>query len=359
MRPSWQRMATRRTELRNLRLVASRQQPGTFRDGGIQMNGFSYLDRYSVLQSRDVDFARDRLFCLYGADQFDTPDRAFGVRANFAPLSSIGLAFCAYSGGASLSFPESGIIRQFFSIQGAAEYTTRGIRRAIKTSSAVISGDSRLDLDFAPDYRQLVLRIDVQALLRLLNGILEPDGDMRLTFCEDEPDPVAGALVRRDVFQLAEELERFGSNYSPLALAELERALMFRFLLAHRHNYSDRLQRSPPRTNRSVIDIVESYIEEHWEEPIDFDQLVTITGVSMRTIYREFSESGRGSPGQFAKRVRLRRAAELLREADQHTSVVSVAFKCGFQNLGRFASEYRETTGELPSETLKSARQRR
>ncbi|XUM25016.1 helix-turn-helix transcriptional regulator [Bradyrhizobium oligotrophicum S58] len=79
-------------------------------------------------------------------------------------------------------------------------------------------------------------------------------------------------------------------------------------------------------------------------------------GVSVRSIFREFSESGRGSPGQFAKRVRLQRAAELLRRPDANTSVVSIAFKCGFGNLGRFASEYRQMMGELPSETLRNAR---
>jgi transcriptional regulator GlxA family with amidase domain len=39
--------------------------------------------------------------------------------------------------------------------------------------------------------------------------------------------------------------------------------------------------------------------------------------------------------------------------------VLAVAFKCGFTNAGRFSSEYRRVTGELPSETLAAARRRR
>jgi len=134
--------------------------------------------------------------------------------------------------------------------------------------------------------------------------------------------------------------------------------MMVRMLLAHRHNFSDRLQRPAPRAGRSVVNVVESYIEAHWDRPLDLERIAEVAKVSVRTVFREFSDSGRGSPGQFARRIRLHRAAELLRRPDGQTSVLAVAFKCGFQNLGRFASEYRREIGELPSETLKNARRR-
>ncbi|MCK1388271.1 AraC family transcriptional regulator [Bradyrhizobium sp. 21] len=322
------------------------------------MGGVSYLDRYPLLQSRDSEFARDRLFAEYGADRFDKHGQEFGIRANFARLQSIGLAFCGYEGAASLSFPESPILRQFFSIQGSASFRTNGSSEPIGGFSPIISGDARLDLEFAPGYRQLVLRIDAGALERLLKTILGDDSDVELRFVPSEADPAVMTYVRQDVFRFAEELDRFGQDYSPMAIGELERALMVRILLAHRHNFTDRLQGPAPGANRSVIDIVESYIEAHWDEPIDLEKIAAIANVSVRTIYREFSVAGRGSPGQCARRFRLQRATELLRRPDEQTSVVAVAFKCGFQNLGRFASEYRRAVGELPSETLKNARRR-
>ncbi|WP_128928914.1 helix-turn-helix transcriptional regulator [Bradyrhizobium guangxiense] len=322
------------------------------------MGAVSYLDRYPLLRSRDSEFARDRLFSAYGADRFGKRGHEFGIQANFARLNSIGLAFCAYDGAASLSFPESQILRQFFSIQGTAGFKTQGNSRPLEAWRPIISGDARLDLDFAPGYRQLVLRIDVPAITRLLNNLLGDDCGVTLRFASDEADPLVMKQVRHDVFRFAEELERFGQDYSPIAIAELERALMVRILLAHRHNFSDRLQRSAPRAHRAVVDIVESYIEAHWDEPLDLERIAEVANVSVRTVFREFSESGRGSPGQFARRVRLYRAAELLRRPDAQTSVLAVAFKCGFRNLGRFASEYRLAIGELPSETLKNARRR-
>lgn len=322
------------------------------------MGTVTYLDRYPLIRSRDSEFARDRLFAAYGADRFDKHDDEFGIEANFARLRSIGLTFCAYEGAASLSFPESQILRQLFSIQGSAGFRTKGNSQPIEAWSPIISGDARLDLDFAPGYRQLVVRIDAAALERLLKSMLGDDSDMKLRFTAGEANPAVMTHVRQEVFRFAEELDRFGQEYSPIAIAELERALMVRILLAHRHNFSSRLQRSAPGANRTAIDIVESYIEAHWGEPLDLERIAGIANVSVRTIFREFSDAGRGSPGQFARRVRLQHAAELLRRPDVQTSVLAVAFKCGFRNLGRFASEYRRTVGELPSETLKNARRR-
>lgn len=322
------------------------------------MGTVTYLDRYALIRSRDSDFARTRMFADYGADRFDKHGDEFGIAANFVRLNSIGLAFCAYDGAASLSFPESDILRQLFSIQGSAGFRTKGNSQPIEAWSPMISGDARLDLEFAPGYRQLVLRMDAAALERLLKSMLGDVSDMKLRFIAGEANPAVMTHVRQEVFRFAEELDRFGQDYSPIAIAELERALMVRILLAHRHNFSDRLQRSAPGANRTVIDIVESYIEAHWDEPLDLERIAEVANVSVRTVFREFSDAGRGSPGQFARRVRLQRAADLLRRPDEQTSVLAVAFKCGFHNLGRFASEYRQAIGELPSETLKDARRR-
>lgn len=322
------------------------------------MRDISYLDRYPLFRSQDREFARDRMMAIYGVDRFDIHDDEFGIAANLASLSATGLAFCAYDGAASVSFPESTIIRQFFSIRGTASYRTAASSHPIAAWSPIVSGRSRLDLKFPAGYRQLVLRVETAPLQGLLRAIVGDGSDRDLVFEEDSPDPAVMAFVRQDVFKAADELQKFGQNYSPLAIAELERSLMTRLLLAHRHNFSDRLHIVPRRLNRSIVDLVESYIEAHWNEPLDMEKIARITSVSARSIFREFSETGRGSPGQFAKRVRLRRASELLGKPDARTSVVSVAFKCGFGNLGRFASDYRREMGELPSETLRKARQR-
>ncbi|UFX45961.1 AraC family transcriptional regulator [Bradyrhizobium sp. 41S5] len=310
------------------------------------------------MRSRDSEFARDRLFTAFGATGFDCRDHDFGIHANYVRLTSIGAAFCSYDCAASLSFPEADLLRQFFSIQGSANFSTANASEPIGAWSPFISAESRLRLDFSPGYRQLVIRIDAGALERSLKNLLGDASDRKLVFAGDNPDPAHMSFLRHDVFRFAEELERFGADYSSVVLCEMERNLILKFLLAHRHNFSDQLQRQPSSANRAVVDMVEAFIEANWDKPIDIESLARLANVSVRTMFREFALAGRASPGQFAKHVRLQRAAEFLRWPNEQTSVTGVALKCGFQSPGRFASEYLRVIGELPSETLKRSRQR-
>jgi len=58
----------------------------------------------------------------------------------------------------------------------------------------------------------------------------------------------------------------------------------------------------------------------------------------------------------FARQVRLARARSLLQKPDEAASVTGIALRCGFSNLGHFASAYRTRFGELPSQTLQRSR---
>jgi len=58
----------------------------------------------------------------------------------------------------------------------------------------------------------------------------------------------------------------------------------------------------------------------------------------------------------FVRQVRLRHAQEMLMRASPETTVTSVAYACGFSNLGHFAKYYHAAFGEHPSATLKTAR---
>jgi AraC-like DNA-binding protein len=313
----------------------------------------TYLQRYPVVRSHDCEFARHQLINTYGPIGFEARNVEFGMRASYARLSAVGIAFCAYDSAVSLSFPEDGIVRQFFSIEGAAGFSTANASQPIGAWSPVIPGESRLRLDFAPRYKQLVLRFDGLVLERAIASLLGDADGRKLVFSSDRPDSSRMAFVRHDLFRIVDELDRFGPDYSPIALREIERSLVFRFLLAHKHNFTDRLQQEPPSANRAVVDTVEAFIEANWDKPIDVEQLAKLAGISVRTMFRQFALAGRDSPGQFAKSIRLRKAAELLRMPNEKTTVTGVAFRCGFQNLGRFASEYAQLIGELPSETLK------
>lgn len=307
------------------------------------------------MHSHNSELARDRLFSVYGADGFDKGNGKFGIRANYARLTAVGLGYCSYDCPVSVTYPEANFVRQFFSIQGRASFATPRASAAIGAWTPIVPGNSRLRLEFGEDYRQLVLRIDTLALERTIKALAGDASDKRLQLSECDPNPSSMSFLRRQVFHLAEELEAFADQYSPLARSELERDLLIRFLLAHEHNFSDLLRREPRGAGRSVVDRIEAFIEANWSRPIDLEEIAAVADVSVRTVFREFARAGKGSPAQFAKRVRLQRAAELLRSPAVTTSVTGVALRCGFQNIGRFAADYLRLHGELPSETLKRA----
>jgi transcriptional regulator GlxA family with amidase domain len=99
-----------------------------------------------------------------------------------------------------------------------------------------------------------------------------------------------------------------------------------------------------------VVRLAEEYIEANWAHAISIEELATQTNTSIRSLYAAFKKHRGYSPIRFAKTVRLRRARQMLLEGKPRTSVSQVAFKCGFGNLGHFASDFRLMFGELPSE---------
>lgn len=315
----------------------------------------TYLESYHAVHTRDSELARDRLYSVYGANGFEPRGGNFGIRANYARLAKLGLGFCAYDAPVSVSYPEAGFVRQFFSIEGKARFATSRISGSMGAWTAIVPGEAPLRLDFGENYRQLVLRIDMAALECTMKALAADTGDRPLVFADGDPNPSTMSFLRRQVFHLADELETFADHYSPLAMAELERDLIVRFLLAHEHNFSDLLRREPRSAGRKIVDRIETYIEANWNQPIDIEDIAAIANVSARTVFREFARAGKGSPAQFARRIRLQRAAEFLRAPAAGATVTAIALRCGFQNIGRFAAEYARLHGELPSETLRRA----
>jgi transcriptional regulator GlxA family with amidase domain len=113
------------------------------------------------------------------------------------------------------------------------------------------------------------------------------------------------------------------------------------------------LLRQPLPTSPSAVRTVEEFIEANWDKPIDVEAMSAIANVSARSLFRQFRKDRGYTPADFAKRIRLDRAREMLEQAGEDSSVIQIALKCGFQNPGHFARDFRMAFGELPSETLK------
>jgi AraC-like DNA-binding protein len=85
------------------------------------------------------------------------------------------------------------------------------------------------------------------------------------------------------------------------------------------------------------------------EEP-DLDHLAAQCGVSTRTLYNRVRHQFGCTPGELIRQLRIEAVYHQL--CNGAGSVTDLAIAYGFTNLGRFARQYRQHVGELPSTTL-------
>jgi AraC-like DNA-binding protein len=219
--------------------------------------------------------------------------------------------------------------------------------------SPVIPNNTRFALRVDEPYRQLVLRIEMEALEQTLTALAGEQLPAPLEFQADgDHASELSASFKRELFFFASEFNGIGQSLAPIAVAALEQSLITKFLIGNRHNHSNLLLTEALLTANSQVKMVEEYIEAHWREPLDIAALAALTNTSVRSLFRQFKKSRDYSPMEFLKLTRLRRARQMLLSGED-SSVLSVMLKCGFQNAGHFARDYRRAFGERPSETLR------
>jgi AraC-like DNA-binding protein len=100
-----------------------------------------------------------------------------------------------------------------------------------------------------------------------------------------------------------------------------------------------------------------AWLRGHLHEPVRLEPLAHIAGVAPRTLETHFREFLGTTPLGWVRQARLVRARQALLDPAESTSVTRVAMDSGFTQLGRFAAHYCRQFGEVPSQTLRRARQ--
>ena len=139
-------------------------------------------------------------------------------------------------------------------------------------------------------------------------------------------------------------------------LREMDRMIRIAALYGMPNNYSERLYGPAPAAAPWQVKRVEEWIDAHWRDEVTIDDLVAISGSSMRSIFATFKVARGYTPMAYLKRVRLHAARGMLLVAQPGASVTGIGLACCFANLGHFARDYKEQFGELPLATLVKAR---
>lgn len=323
------------------------------------MGSFPPLRKYSIkgLSSRDA-------FTSVLAKQFpdyviELGSGAKEIRAQigFCPLDRIQLFYGRYESTFRFRSRDSRRFIQNLPIRGSGEIVSNGIVMKSSASREVVAGPGAIAFAPAPIYEHLVTSIDPEALSKTLCTLVGAPTVRRLKLelssFDTRPE---GRLSRGLVKLLVEELDAEDPAPSFVVLSELEQAILVAFLFGNRHNYSDLLGGRPLGAAPWQVRRVEEYIEANWDQPITIEALAVVANASARSIFHSFKEHRRYSPMNFVKNVRLKHAREMLSARAHEMSVTSVAFACGFGNLGHFAGDYKRAFGEMPSATLLRAK---
>ncbi|MCV7164197.1 AraC family transcriptional regulator [Mycobacterium stomatepiae] len=154
---------------------------------------------------------------------------------------------------------------------------------------------------------------------------------------------------------LYEQIARPDSLFNqPLVGLPFADSLIRGFLVAADHPDRDAVAedgpRPAPRTIHAALEIIDA--EAHL--PLTVSELAARTHVSVRSLQEGFRSHLDSSPMEYVRRVRLRRAHQMLLDSDPSSvTVASVAYRWGFTNPGRFATAHIESYGEAPSVTLR------
>jgi AraC-like DNA-binding protein len=156
-------------------------------------------------------------------------------------------------------------------------------------------------------------------------------------------------LVRRALIGVETAAGPFGAvvskQYSDLLVSSL--------LLTVPNSFSSALGKASEVATTRYVRRALDYIRANVDQPIDIDDIARNAACSPRRLQLAFRAQFGLTPIAFLKEERLQLAERRLRTGE-YGDVTSLALSLGFSNLGRFAGEFRQKFGVLPSEILGS-----
>lgn len=314
------------------------------------------LPGFGVFASRDLCEVREHIARTYCPHNLSVERRGESLDAwlNHRRLSKLGIGAMAYGAEVAIEgIEDENMLLLMHPLKGAAEIGTR--QQNIQSNSSRASVVDTHDLTrmrWSADCMQRVVQISNEVLDHHAMMMMGRPLSQKLRFAQEMPTG-ATADWWHYASLLSMELASAGEGSGQAVLDSLETLLILKLLESHPNNYSEHLKPQPCKIAPHHVRKVEQYIIAHADQPITLEQLVEVGGVSARALFDGFRRFRGTSPMAYLKSVRLERAREDLLDAGPDTSVTAVACRWGFYQFGRFAAQYKQMFGELPSETLR------
>lgn len=173
---------------------------------------------------------------------------------------------------------------------------------------------------------------------------------------------IEGKLVLQNTVSQDEEMKRLildaykASNEKPKAYQLRLKALMFQliYLLYANHSEENSVPLSKEESlSRERVNIILRYINEHYAEKIQLDDLVDQVHINKYYICRIFQKCTGMTFLDYINEVRIQKAVELL--LNTNDSVTSIAFATGFHDINYFSRVFKQVMQVSPTQIRKNA----
>jgi AraC-like DNA-binding protein len=310
--------------------------------------------RFNGFRSRDPVETCRHTSAMLKDHALATFSDGFDADIHWAPAGGIALAILEY--GAAVEI-DPGSLHDFLLVQmplaGRAR-VRRGCGELILSpeTAGVIAPTMPFRIFWERDCRQLIVKIDRRKLEHVCQAHIARSLRAPVEFQADMPWASARGRGWRQLMAYALSILDQGT-VSALAWAPFEEMVVTHLLLHQPNNYRDEIwadSREKPALPRCVRR-AEAYIEAHAQEAIALADIAADAGVSVRTLCQSFRSFRNSSPMSFLRDARLEGARKDLLAGG--ASVTNIAYRWGFNHLGRFSALYRKRYGEKPLDTLR------
>lgn len=317
------------------------------------------LAGYGLLDSRDLDEARERVAAVFCPHRLEAHGTGLAARHNHLRGQALSLNLIEY--GARMAI-EPGRLGSFYLVQialaGGAEIRHGGRHMAadIRTAS-VLNPHLPLAMDWAAGTRKLILQVARAPMQARLEAMLGRPAARVLAF-DGRLDVAAGpgAALKAGLLRLIGVIDAGGLAFGAdtPATARIEAAIMDALLTGLRHSHTDLLDQEATPPHPARLRLAEAYIEANLDQPLTIEAIAAAAHCSARSLQMAFQQARGVSPLAWWRDRRLDRVRAAL--AAGEASVTGAALAWGFTHLGRFSAAYRARFGETPSQTLRRYR---
>jgi AraC-like DNA-binding protein len=244
-------------------------------------------------------------------------------------------------------------------LKGAVEIKQRGksVTTAGRNSGAVLDPAYPFSVRYSPTAEQYAVMVSKTSLESQLAAMLGRPIEGPLRFDLDlDLSTVRGQSLLAAIRHLHIELTRLeGLADLSFIRAQLEAYVLTQLLLGTNHEFHEQLLDVKALGRAHVRKAVE-FIDENARSPITVGDIARHVHVCERALQLGFREEMGVSPTTYLRNIRLRGAYDDIVSQDDSVLITEIAYRWGFQHLGRFAQTYRERFGLLPSDTPRASR---